>query len=71
MSASTFLDELSEEPSVAPAPSVHASRPPQAVALDSLVPLVALGLLVGTLLWGPFVTLGLTAIAGRLLCRYA
>ena len=37
----------------------------------ALLPLGVLTLVLGTLVWGPFLTLGLAAIGGRLLTRVA
>ncbi len=37
----------------------------------ALLPLAVLALVAGTLLWGPYVGMGITAIAWRLLTRFA
>lgn len=37
----------------------------------ALLPLGVLALLLGTFVWGPFLTLGLAAVGGRLLTRVA
>lgn len=62
-----------------PASSEHAPHVPALslgrrlgfVLAHALLPLCGLALIAGTLVWGPFVGLGLTAIAWRLVTRLA
>ena len=65
MSASTVAPSGATEASVLPA-----SGRPSALS-HSLLPILVLVLILGTMLWGPFVTTGLAAIFARLLTRIA